>query len=639
MLEGLLQMGNALIKEDNMISNFIQNIEPIRSKKQLNVLKLNFDLINDKLIIDVNEEMDKDTAERYNFIGSASGSNSPQWYTSSSSINYHLSETIANLARLDLGDILNAKIKEVVDMFYYDLNKGLGMKYSKLLDLNKFGISNKTIDEIYEESISDPKVGKKTLEGLIKEFDSYLKDKYDQNLKSFGLFVIQIDGEIISQNQNYIEKVIESKKPKEKKKTIISKGICSACQSTENLTSDLTKTKIKTYTTNQDIFASQFDKKNYHKNMQLCEACLMKLLAGENYTINNLDTRLSAFNVYIIPQFIYGEPLDEKELSFISDKIIKSFNTVKSFESIRELKDEISMSLDFRDIDSLFLLNFLFYRSSQASTKVQALVKDVNPSIFEKISSALISSNEEMKVLMGPNWRNQITLNTAYYMHPIKLYNGSPVQYRDVLQTYDHILTEKMLNKKHVIENIVECIKIIRLEKPSYNIDTKSFLEFYILQSNMYIQFLRHMNCIKEGQNLKMDNLALKEEIKGYIIDMKYDEEQTAMFLLGCLIGEIGIAQYDRDSEDKNKPILNKINWNGVDINKVIRLTKDVFNKLNQEKIRQYNEITFSEMKRLLDKNIANWTMNKDENLFYILSGYAYITARQMLKGAKANEK
>lgn len=638
MLEGLLQMGNALIKEENMISNFIQDIEPIRSNKQLNVLKINFDLINDKLIIDVNEEMDKNTAKKYNFIGST-GSRSAQWYTSSSSVAYHLSETIANLAKIDLGDILNTKIKEVMDVFYYDLDKGLGMKYSKLLDLNKLGISNKTIDEIYKESISNPKVGKKTLEGVIKEFDSYLKDNYDQNLKGFGLFIIQINGEIISQNQDYIEKVIESKKPKEKKKTVLSKGICSACQTTENLTADLTKTKIKTYTTNQAIFASQFDKSNYHKNMQLCEGCLMKLLAGENYTINNLDTRLSGFNVYIIPQFIYGEPLDEKELKLISDKIIKSFNTVKSFDSIRELKDEISMSLDFRDMDSLFLLNFLFYRSSQASTKVQALVKDVNPSIFEKISNALISSNEGMKVLMGANWRNQITLNTAYYMHPIKLFNGSPVQYRDVLQTYDHILTEKRLNKKHVIENIVECMKIIRLEKPSYNIDTKSFLEFYILQSNMYIQFLRHMNCIKEGQNLKMDNLALKEEIKSYITDMKYDEEQTAMFLLGSLIGEIGIAQYDRDSEDKNKPILNKINWNGVDMNKVIRLTKDVFNKLNQEKIRQYNEITFSEMKRLLDKNIANWAMNKDENLFYILSGYSYITARQMLKGAKVNEK
>ena len=62
----------------------------------------------------------------------------------------------------------------------------------------------------------------------------------------------------------------------------------------------------------------------------------MKLLAGENYTMNNLNTKLSTFDVYIIPQFISGEPLNEGELDEISNKIIKSFNTVKSYESIRD---------------------------------------------------------------------------------------------------------------------------------------------------------------------------------------------------------------------------------------------------------------------------------------------------------------
>ena len=104
---------------------------------------------------------------------------------------------------------------------------------------------------------------------------------------------------------------------------------------------------------------------------------------------------------------------------------------------------------------------------------------------------------------------------------------------------------------------------------------------------------------------------------------MNYSEEQTAMFLLGTLIGEIGNVQYKKN--EGNKPILNKLNFNGIDKSKFIRLTKDVFNKLNQEKIRTFNEVTFFEMKRLMDKNIETWSLNKEENLFYILSGYSLL--------------
>ena len=44
-------------------------MSPTKNKKQLNVLKINFDLENDKLVVEVNEEVDSTTAEKYNFIG------------------------------------------------------------------------------------------------------------------------------------------------------------------------------------------------------------------------------------------------------------------------------------------------------------------------------------------------------------------------------------------------------------------------------------------------------------------------------------------------------------------------------------------------------------------------------------------
>ncbi len=61
---------------------------------------------------------------------------------------------------------------------------------------------------------------------------------------------------------------------------------------------------------------------------------------------------------------------------------------------------------------------------------------------------------------------------------------------------------------------------------------------------------------------------------------MEFDEQKTSMFLLGYLIGEIGKEQ--KNPETNKKPILDKINYNGMSLNKLLILTNEVFDKLNQ---------------------------------------------------------
>ena len=99
-VEGLLQIGNALPFEEGSLTNFIKEIEP-KKNKQLNVLKLNFDL-EKQVTFDTKEEIDNETAYKYNFIGSEVKGSSMVYkqYT----INYFISETIYNLSQLDLGE-------------------------------------------------------------------------------------------------------------------------------------------------------------------------------------------------------------------------------------------------------------------------------------------------------------------------------------------------------------------------------------------------------------------------------------------------------------------------------------------------------------------------------------------------------
>ena len=122
----------------------------------------------------------------------------------------------------------------------------------------------------------------------------------------------------------------------------------------------------------------------------------------------------------------------------------------------------------------------------------------------------------------------------------------------------------------------------------------------------------------------EINTLLVPEDIKKYFKEMGYSEEQAALFLLGYLIGEIGNAQWNK--EIPNKPILNKIVYQGMNPGKILRLTNEVFEKLKQWRRLQYNEGIFGEMKKLLDKHLQNWTLSDQENVFYVLSGYAYNT-------------
>lgn len=153
--------------------------------------------------------------------------------------------------------------------------------------------------------------------------------------------------------------------------------------------------------------------------------------------------------------------------------------------------------------------------------------------------------------------------------------------------------------------------------------------------------YLSKLNLLEKGKTMKVGELNLKLEMQEYIKQMGYSEEQVAVFLLGYLIGEIGNAQWSK--ENPTKPILNKITYRGMTTEKLRRLTNEVFEKLKQYKsgnksLLTFNEPIFAEYKRFLDRNIKNWHLSDQENVFYALSGYAYAAHKRIRKGEEKPE-
>ncbi|MEN3203771.1 MAG: TM1802 family CRISPR-associated protein, partial [Atribacterota bacterium] len=88
------------------------------------------------------------------------------------------------------------------------------------------------------------------------------------------------------------------------------------------------------------------------------------------------------------------------------------------------------------------------------------------------------------------------------------------------------------------------------------------------------------------------------------------------------------------------KPILEKLNYQGMPWPKVRQLANILFEKLRQYDRLRFTERLYAAMKTLLDGYRDEWPLSPEENTFYILSGYSYgvLVSAQMSKKEEGEE-
>ena len=99
-----------------------------------------------------------------------------------------------------------------------------------------------------------------------------------------------------------------------------------------------------------------------------------------------------------------------------------------------------------------------------------------------------------------------------------------------------------------------------------------------------------------------------------------YSNSQKALFYLGRMLNTIAYQQTVKGH--KSKPILNKLNFNGMDKKEIITLQYDLFEKARQYGIVDKIEFDNARFTEYFDYN--NWSMKPEESLFFILSGYSF---------------
>jgi len=681
LIEEIVEIGDILIGDvsgdDAYLGSIIEKIEVPTGEEKSYVVKINFSTKEKSITIDSAEKVKPNTARDYVYVGTAEGSNSSQWFASTKSFAYFLTETIPNLVEQSIPEVSDI-CKKIMDSYFINikeyllnsreltkeekeyLQQKIEKKYMYFLNTDNVivngskKIAEKTISQIYKELInkgkSKDKIFKQLREAFTKECTKGLEKLTELKSKNIGLYVLCVDGKPLTSYKQYIDAVIAYKRQVKKDSGNDKKdgNICYVCLGNDNLSFEgFKKLKFKYFTTNQNIFASYLDQKNYARNIAICERCLSKLVAGDTFLRNKLKTELGSFDVFVLPTFVYtGVKLTKDFLEDLSSNIKNSLNTAWNYNSLEKLRDDISNFLSFFDPNHYFLLNLIFYKEAQASTKIIRFIPDINPSIFDRIYNAASKVFSQYNDLIGNDPSFKISLASIYYSIPIRLKNiRESKEGQRLLNIYDAIFSGKRIARDTLIENFVKAIGIVVYGKEGYNTSkfTKSDIASMVIRMVFVMKFLEFLNCLEVERGMDVAQLNLSDDLKSYIQEMNYDEPKTALFLLGVLIGEIGAKQYlaTRDRQDDSaghKPILNKINYNGIDRAKLVRLCADVHNKLRQEKLLPYTEMIFAEMKRLLDKHIDLWKLDKYETLFYILSGYAYKTQKVILNASNSKD-
>ena len=653
MIKGIWQIGKWLLQDTGGSEvSFVENlVEEVQERgEKLHVVSLKLQTEPPSLDLD-QAELNEERMVNYLWIGNA-GSNDDQDRvttnrkgSSQDHLEYLISQTIPNLlkpGRLPEGE-LRSLIQKAFDNLYMDLGEkdevfqGSGgdqqyERYRSLWDLRKMGIQNApTKDELIavtrEQGTAKAAVGK-----MQKFLMSWICEKLNLRPRDIALYTLEIDGTLLAQHEEYRRYIFKRVVSDIFKGT--SSGICHICGEEKQVTDNMKFFKfLKFYNTDKIGFASELDERSgFYRTYALCQDCYMVLLTGETFVRKSLRSNLACNDVYIIPSFLFPINLSPRYIKRWAEYLQGYIGKLTSLKGWQEFQNKLEEFREIEESKPSFLLNFLFARRMQAEMRIQKLVQEIPPSRLD----FLIERRNEIKRLgddlFGEFQSWDLNLGTIFYLFPVRK-RQREVLNAEVLGFYEALFTGKPVRYSFLIGNFLEVARMYRYENFGAYMHNppqgspESTLVRFLLQSALLIRYLKELCMLGDhqgGVDMKEVGDRLPVKLSTYIGEMGYTEPQASLFLLGYLIGQVGIAQYTPGSE--KKPILNKLNFLGMSFPKVQRLSNEIFEKLEQYRVLPYNEGIFSAMKLLLDKNRGQWSLTPQENVYYILSGYAYAT-------------
>lgn len=399
----------------------------------------------------------------------------------------------------------------------------------------------------------------------------------------------------------------------------------------------------KMFVTETKNYASQFEKNNFSLNYQVSKENQEKLDFASNYILKEGGHKVKIANIdhVIIPQFRESENLDwEMVLTGIKKKadILFHFDTFEDL--VKYIEDET---------ENIFWINFMAFESDGNFFKSTELIKDVSNFHFQKVIQAFSDIHWELKEANYIDWNSVMTeygkpgrffnLNTVYGLIPIR---KDKEKKNKALDLFKSILENRNIEHVNLFDYFCELILCHYYERyNSYTNIMKSAKDYFgktlrdsVFKYHAFVQVLKKLNLINMEQIKPITEETgnkYDQAILDFFNKMQLNQEQQAMFYLGRMLNAVEFIQ-----KGKKKTVINKVNFNGMDRDDIQRLRIALY-----EKAKQYSKVgkvIFSDRKfgDLFDYN--NWSLNPQEAVFFLLTGYSFAISKKEAEEIEATE-
>lgn len=653
LLEAVALIGRTLAGGGDPVADLI-NPPPRKPPKveTIYLVKLNFRMgAAGPLAVDM-QEIDDIALIRYRWVGNEKG-NRPQFYLTTDQLKYLVGQAPVNLlARLEEAGLENGslyrRLSALVKSFFRELPDG-----SRVLDPQRLGLATEDVlTATWEENTGKPQERAKAVVAAVAEVaKKWALEQLELKAAEAALWTVLVDNVPLVADPDYAHVLLRGKEAAVDKGE---PGVCSVCGAEDRLvTPDFTQLSFLKYYINDKLgAASGVAEEGFARNFQACRDCFRGLLLAERFVQDRLGLRVGRLSFLVLPAFLREPDLSRTDLEFWVEKLktrVEALSNtsgwIESLAGLKGLDDELQDLLEDMPYENAALLNFLFYhyQGGRSEFRVLFLIKDVAPSRIARLLRHSHRLADQAAALLGPD-RWWLDLTAIYRIIPLSE-GPRGVEYKKLLHIYHGLLTGAPLDRAFLIREFVALARVYQtgnyagtnVPPPKAGAEEWEWTR-RLLQANLFLKFLQEENLLRGGRSLstplELETVLLPEEMRAYLAAMAYDGPETALFLLGYLLNQVGQKQRDRGYE--SKPVLEKVNYAGMPWAKVVRLANILVDQLRQNDILKYHEGLFAVMKKLFDAHRPGahqreWPLSPEENVFYILSGYAYGT-RMALK-------
>ncbi|MAN25792.1 TM1802 family CRISPR-associated protein [Mesonia sp.] len=404
----------------------------------------------------------------------------------------------------------------------------------------------------------------------------------------------------------------------------------------EELNLDTRYSLNKMFVTETKNYASVFNKNKFSINYQVSVENQEKLDYASSYLLNQgYKMRIANLDHVIVPQFMQNSKVDlEMALEGIHKKSDLLFNISRLDDFANNVQDEIQ--------DEVFWINFIAFESDGNFFKSTEIIKDVSSFHFSKLLKAFNDINWEFREARFIDWDKIMTeydyeakerlprnlnFNSVFKIIPLRKDKEKKNKALDLFKT---ILENRKVNSEILYDCFVELILCHYYRRyGSYtNVQQYSSDYFYfairdsVFKYHAFIQFLKKLNLIDmedsqtnptEGKPENKYDQAIQE----FFTKMSLNTDQKAMFYLGRMLNAVEYIQ-----KGKTKTVIQKVNFNGMDKENIQRLRISLI-----EKAKQYNsmgKVIFTDNEFGKHFNFNGWTLNPQEAVFFLLTGYSF---------------